>query len=88
MSVSWLCNGKPLTNDHAFVSTGVSNVLQIKDVQTADEATYTCMVSANNGTASSSAKLTVLGKLWVQLEMGVVKFYTCRLQYSGINSGG
>lgn len=62
MNVEWEFNGKPLTRDKAFISSGKSCVLKIQEVSPSDEGVYTCVVALPSGSvASSSSKLTVLG---------------------------
>ena len=62
LSVDWEVNGKPLTRQKAFISSGKSCILKIQEACSFDEGVYTCRLTLpNGGIAISSAKLTVLG---------------------------
>lgn len=62
MTVEWLHDSLPLKIERAFISSGQTCLLNIKNVYQSDEGTYTCVMTTPTGeTSSSSAKLTVLG---------------------------
>jgi len=69
--VKWYRGNKEISKSRKYQlsQTGREATLTIKDVQTADSAQYTCLISNSIGKASSAAKVTVSGKSYADAVM-------------------
>ena len=80
-TMEWSHDGSLLTHDRAFMSLGDENcLLRLQNVTLADEGLYTCTICNEHGCCTSTARLTVIGRV-THMCIVCTDFYLCVYMY-------